>query len=72
MVIHVIADQATIDGRGVHTASEVGADGLIAPELVAELAAAAKLVPLVHPADAAPEPGYVPSKRWPILCAAGI
>jgi Domain of unknown function (DUF222) len=40
----------------------VGADGLIAPELVAELAKSAKLVPLVHPADAASEPGYVPSK----------
>jgi hypothetical protein len=39
----------------------VGADGLIAPELVAELAKSARLVPLVHPADAPPEPGYVPS-----------
>jgi hypothetical protein len=29
---------------------------------VAELAASAKLVPLIHPADAPPEPGYVPSK----------
>ena len=63
MVIHVIAEQATIDGRGVAPASEVGADGLIGPELVAELAASAKLVPLVHPVDAAPEPGYVPSKK---------
>ena len=63
MVIHVIAEQATIDGRSGATASEVCADGLIAPELVAELAAEAKLVPLVHPIDAAPEPGYVPSKK---------
>jgi len=62
VVIHVIADQATIDGRGVTPASEMGADGLIGPELVAELAASARLVPLVHPVDAAPEPGYVPSK----------
>ncbi|MDT5259493.1 MAG: hypothetical protein QOD10_4573, partial [Mycobacterium sp.] len=63
VVIHVIAEQATIDGRsGAAPASEVGADGLITPELVAELAASAKLVPLIHPGDAAPEPGYVPSK----------
>lgn len=62
VVIHVIAEQATIDGRGATPASEVGADGLIAPELVAELATSAKLVALVHPADAAPEPRYVPSK----------
>jgi hypothetical protein len=63
VVIHVIADQATVDGRTGATASEVCADGLIAPELVAELAAQAKLVPLAHPIDAAPEPGYVPSKK---------
>jgi hypothetical protein len=62
VVIHVIAEHATIDGTGTAPASEVGADGLIAPELVAELANSAKLVALVHPGDAAPESGYVPSK----------
>ncbi|HSS24073.1 MAG TPA: HNH endonuclease signature motif containing protein [Mycobacterium sp.] len=62
VVIHVIAEQSTIDGSGTAPASEVGADALIAPELVEELAKSAKLVPLVHPADAPPEPGYVPSK----------
>jgi hypothetical protein len=62
VVIHVIAEQATVDGGGSVPASEVGADGLIAPELVEELAKSAKLVPLVHPADAAPEAGYAPSK----------
>jgi Domain of unknown function (DUF222) len=62
VTIHVIAEHATIGGRGLTPASLVGADGLIAPELVADLAKAAKLAPLVHPADAAPEPGYVPSK----------
>jgi hypothetical protein len=61
VVIHVIAQQATIDGTGSVPASELCADGLIAPEVVAELAKSAKLVPLVHPGDAAPEPGYVPS-----------
>jgi hypothetical protein len=62
VVIHVIAERASLDGRGTAPGSEVGADGLIAPELIKELAASATLVPLIHPADAAPEPGYVPSK----------
>jgi Domain of unknown function (DUF222) len=62
VVIHVIAEQATITGGGSTPASEVGADGLIPPELVAELAHSAKLVPLIHPGEAPPEPGYVPSK----------
>ncbi|REA06906.1 HNH endonuclease signature motif containing protein, partial [Mycobacterium tuberculosis] len=34
----------------------------ITAELVAELAKTATLVPLVHPGDAPPEPGYAPSK----------
>ncbi len=62
VVIHVIAEQATLDGTGNTPGSELGADGLIPPELVAELAASAKLVPLVHPGYAPPENGYVPSK----------
>ena len=45
-------------GTGIRSAVLTGS---IPPELVAELAASAKLVALVHPADAAPEPGYVPS-----------
>jgi hypothetical protein len=60
VVIHVVADGATLEGRAPGV--EVGAEGLIPPELVAELAASAKLVPLVHPGDAAPEHGYVPSQ----------
>ncbi|BBX65309.1 hypothetical protein MSAS_44830 [Mycobacterium saskatchewanense] len=61
VVIHVIAEQATVRGGGDAPGSEVGADGLISPELIAELARSARLVALAHPADAAPEPGYVPS-----------
>ena len=60
-MIHVIAEHATLDG-GEAPASQVSADGLITPELLAELAASAKLVPLIHPGDTAPEPGYIPSK----------
>ncbi|OBA63599.1 hypothetical protein A5647_04625 [Mycobacterium sp. 1100029.7] len=62
VVIHVIAEQATVDGTGSTPATVSGSDGLITPELVAQLAKSAKVVPLVHPADAAPEPGYVPSR----------
>jgi hypothetical protein len=62
VIIHVIAEHATITGGGQAPGSMIGADGLIPAELVAELATSAKLVPLVHPGDAAPEPGYVPSK----------
>ncbi|WP_082964220.1 HNH endonuclease signature motif containing protein, partial [Mycobacterium sp. E796] len=61
VVIHVIAEQAALDGSGA-AGLEVGADGLITPELLAELAKSAKLLPLVHPGDAPPEDGYVPSK----------
>ncbi|CAJ1500549.1 HNH endonuclease signature motif containing protein [[Mycobacterium] kokjensenii] len=62
VVIHVIAEQATVDGTGDIPGSLVGVDGLVPPELIADLAKTAKLVPLVHPADTPPEPGYVPSK----------
>jgi hypothetical protein len=63
VVIHVIAEQATIEGRAeAPPGSEVGADELITPELITELAKSAKLVPLIHPGDAPPENGYVPSK----------
>jgi Domain of unknown function (DUF222) len=62
VLIHVIAERATLTGSGVAPASEVGADGLIPPELLTELAASAKLVPLVHPGDAPPEPRYAPSQ----------
>jgi hypothetical protein len=69
-VIHVIAEQASLDGTGCAPGSEVSAHGLIPPELVAELAKSVKLVGLVHPGDARPERGYTPSKvladyvRW--------
>ncbi|WP_186241415.1 HNH endonuclease signature motif containing protein [Mycobacterium simulans] len=62
VVIHVIAEQATLDGIGTAPASLIDADGLITAELVAELAQSARLVPLIHPGDAAPEPGYQPSQ----------
>ncbi|RAU92650.1 hypothetical protein DQP58_18220, partial [Mycobacterium colombiense] len=62
VVIHVIAERAALDGCGSAAAVELGGQGLFPPELVAELAASATPAPLVHPADAPPEPGYVPSR----------
>ncbi|BAX94829.1 HNH endonuclease signature motif containing protein [Mycobacterium shigaense] len=62
VTIHVIAEQPTIDGTGCAPGCEVGADGLITAEMVAELAKSAKLMPLQHPGDSAPEPGHVPSR----------
>nr|WP_236984472.1 MULTISPECIES: HNH endonuclease signature motif containing protein [Mycobacterium] len=60
-VIHVIAEQAALDGRpGLVT--HVCAEGLITPEILAELAAGATQVPLIHPGYRPPEPGHVPSK----------
>ncbi|EUA06782.1 putative 13e12 repeat-containing protein [Mycobacterium xenopi 4042] len=50
MVVHVIAEQATLDGSGEVAASQVSADGLIPPELVTQLATSAELTPVVHPA----------------------
>ncbi|KZS61068.1 HNH endonuclease signature motif containing protein [Mycobacterium ostraviense] len=62
VVIHVIAERASVDRSGCTPGWLVDADGLITAELVAELAQSAKLIPLIHPADAPPEPGHVPSK----------
>ena len=62
VVIHVLAEQATLDGVSDTPGSGAGADELIPAELVAELAKSARLRPLIHPADAPPEPGYTPSR----------
>ena len=62
VVVHVIAEHATLDGTAATPGSLVSADGLIPAELIAELARTAKLVPLIHPADAPPEPRYTPSQ----------
>jgi len=63
VVIHVVAEQATIDGRSDKPAYLAGCDDLIPAELVAELAESAKVRPLFNPVDAPPEPGYVPSAK---------
>jgi hypothetical protein len=62
VVIHVIAEQASVDGTGTTPGVLPGAEGLIPAELVAELAKSAKLQPLILPTEA-PEPGYTPSAK---------
>ncbi|KAA1251192.1 HNH endonuclease [Mycobacterium simiae] len=62
VVIHVVADQASLNGSSPNPAAMVDREGLIPAELIAELADSARLRPLVHPADAASEPGYTPSR----------
>ena len=63
LVIHVIAEQSSLDGSGTAPGYMAGADGLIPAEVVAELARSAMLRPLLHPLDANPEPGYLPSAK---------
>jgi Domain of unknown function (DUF222) len=62
VVIHVIADEATLDGTAPTPGSMIGSDALLPAELIAELAKTARLRPLVHPADAPPESSYAPSR----------
>ena len=61
VVIHVVAEQASVDGNGTTPGYMAGADGLISPEVVAELAKSATLRPLTVPVDA--EPHYIPSAK---------
>ena len=63
VVIHLVAEQATIDGTSDKPGYLAGCDDLIPAELVAELAKTAKVRPLFNPVDAPPEPGYVPSAK---------
>jgi hypothetical protein len=62
VVIHVVAEQASVEGRGFEAGSMLGSDALIPAHLIAELARSAKLRPLIHPGDAPSEPHYVPSQ----------
>jgi Domain of unknown function (DUF222) len=61
VVIHVVAEQASIEGNGTTPGFMAGADGLIPPRVVKELAKSATLHPLTVPVAA--EPHYVPSPK---------
>jgi hypothetical protein len=58
----VVATQPSVDGTAAEPAAVIGTDTLIPAELVAQLADSAKLRAVVHPGDASPERGYVPSR----------
>jgi 5-methylcytosine-specific restriction endonuclease McrA len=62
VVIHVVAEQATLDGTAQTPAVIAGSDGLIPAETLRAIAAAARRLPIIAPIGAAPEPGYVPSR----------
>ena len=62
VVIHVVADQASVEGHGANPGVVVGTEGLIPAQMVAELATIARLQPLIPPPDA-PEPRYIASDR---------
>ncbi|MGV0046445.1 HNH endonuclease signature motif containing protein [Mycobacterium colombiense] len=61
VVIHVIAEQASVEGRGSAPAVSAGVEGLIPAEVVAELAKSARLVPVAAPTGA--ETRYTPSAK---------
>jgi hypothetical protein len=60
VVIHVLADAATVSGDSTAPGYVPGFGGLSA-EAVRQLTTSAKLRPVVHPKDCAPEPRYRPS-----------
>ncbi len=60
VVIHVLADAATISGEGSAPGYVPGFGGLAA-QAVRQLAKSAKLRPVIHPKDCPPEPQYRPS-----------
>jgi hypothetical protein len=63
VVIHVVADEATVQGNGDEPGVLVGSEELIPAQMVAELAETARQRPLIDPVAMAPEPGYRPSAR---------
>jgi len=61
VVVHVVATHDSLDGGEPTPAVVIGTEGLIAPELLSELARSARCQPLIHPADTPPQAGYSPS-----------
>ena len=59
-VIHVLAEQATLDGTSDKPGYLPGF-GILPADSVRELATSAKLKPVAVPTGAAPDPGYRPS-----------
>jgi hypothetical protein len=62
VVIHVLAEQATIDGRSDQPGYLPGF-GILPAESVRELASTAYLKPVQVPTEATPDPGYRPTAK---------
>ena len=71
VVIHVVAQDATVNGEGT-TPGFVPGLGVIPPAMVREVAKTAQLKPVIVPKDALAEPQYRPSTAWRSSCAPGI
>jgi Domain of unknown function (DUF222) len=63
VVIHVVANQATVEDADDTPGYTIDPDELFPADLVAELARTADLVPVVHPGDAPAECGYRASQQ---------
>lgn len=61
VVIHIVAEQASVDGTGESPGFMAGVDELIPPQVIAELAKSATLRPLTFPIVA--ERRYTPSAK---------
>ena len=61
-VIHVLAEQATLDGRSDKPGYLPGF-GILPADSVRELATSARLTPVAVPTGAAPDPGIGPARR---------
>jgi hypothetical protein len=61
VVIHVVAERASVEGTGSAPGVLSGAEGLVPAEVIAELAKSARLVPLIAPVGA--ESHYAPSAK---------
>ncbi len=62
VVIHLVAEQATVEGRADTPGYLMGSNALISAELVTELAQQAKLCPLFDFTSSPAEAGYRPSQ----------
>jgi hypothetical protein len=62
VVIHVVADQATLEGAGTKPGVLLDTGELIPPELLTELKATARQRPVTIPIETPPDPSYHPSR----------
>lgn len=68
IVIHVIAERASVEGAGTAPGVLAGSEWLVPAELVAELAKSARLVPVIRPARL-PNRDTPHRRNWLTLCA---